>query len=185
MKFGIKNILEFFNKTIIYSSYQAFYIFIIFLISNLFINKYYDFVIYFIYIFCGIIFSFGLLYSIKYNYYQSYNNLESDEAKIFKINKIQDYSNLLIVNNLIVHIIPLLILLLTIKVNFNKIIKTKYGNIFTIILLLSLFIINNTLNSSFHAYNKIWGLTSKEYIQSNIYIIILSIFLLNIKKFII
>ena len=167
------NVSNFFLSVIKFSSYQALFIFVGFLISLCFNNNYYDFIIYFIYIYCGVIFMYGFLYTLKYI------NIQAKNDKLVGLDKIIDFQKnntagfkirLLSIVNILVHLLPLMLLLFVIfklknSIFAKKIIKTKYPRIFTITLVLILFIINNVNNSTFLIYNHIWNITFKDYIE--------------------
>lgn len=155
------------------SSFQSLFIFVGFLISLCFNNNYYDFIIYFIYIYCGVIFMYGFLYNFKYVNIQTKNN------KLLGLDKIidfQKYNNvgfkfgILSIGNILIHLLPLMMLLFFIfklknSIFAKKVIKTKYPRIFTFALILILFIINNFNNSTFLIYNHIWDITFGDYIE--------------------
>ena len=167
------NVSKFFLTVIRFSSYQAFFIFAGFLISLCFNNNYYDFIIYFIYIYCGIIFMYGFLYTFKYI------NIQAKNDKLVGLDKIIDFQKnntidfkirILNIANIIVHLLPLMLLLFLIfklknSIFAKKIIKTKYPRIFAFALILILFIINNFNNSTFLIYNHVWNITFNDYIE--------------------
>ena len=155
------------------SSFQSLFIFVGFLISLCFNNNYYDFIIYFIYIYCGVIFMYGFLYNLKYVNIQAKNN------KLLGLDKIIDFQKyntlgfkfgILSICNILIHLLPLTMLLFVIfklknSIFAKKVIKTKYPRIFTFALILILFIINNFNNSTFLIYNHIWDITFEDYIE--------------------
>ena len=155
------------------SSFQSLFIFVGFLISLCFNNNYYDFIIYFIYIYCGVIFMYGFLYNLKYVNIQAKNN------KLLGLDKIIDFQKyntlgfkfgILSICNILIHLLPLTMLLFVIfklknSIFAKKVIKTKYPQIFTFALILILFIINNFNNSTFLIYNHIWDITFEDYIE--------------------
>ena len=167
------DVSKFFLSVIRFSSYQAFFIFAGFLISLYFNTNYYDFIIYFIYIYCGIIFMYGFLYTLKYI------NIQAKNDKLVGLDKIIDFEKnntidfkmrILNIANIIVHLLPLILLLFIIfrlkNTAFSKkIIKTEYPRIFALALILILFIINNVNNSSFLIYNHVWNITFNDYIE--------------------
>lgn len=175
-----------------YVSYQALYLFIFFLISLFFLNKYYDWILYFIFVFCGIFFTFGFLYS--FNYSNNEKKFLTNKSKnifstnifnflfrnIFENNNTNINTNnknkFISLYNFIVHFIPLLILIFTIPYVFKtkKIIKTKHPKFNIFGLFFIVFLINNLFISSYKIYKEVWNLSYKEYIQ------IVSIILISI-----
>ena len=170
---SINNIFDFFLVLLDFPSYQALFIFVVFLISLCFNNNYYDFIIYFVYIYCGIIFIYGFLYTLKYINIQAKNNKFLGLHKIidFEKNNTIDFKlRILHIVNIAVHLLPFILLLIVIfklknSIFAKKIIKTKYPRIIVFILILILFIINNFNNSTFLIYNHVWNITFKDYIE--------------------
>lgn len=152
-----------------YISYQALLIFVLFLFSILFVNSYYYWIVKFIFIFCSVIFFYGLLSSLFFSNYnkksifdktlseKTYNLFFGNIFNNFNIDKHRYLS----LNNLITHIIPFIILLIIIKyfVKNKTILKTKYTNEKIITILIFFFILNYFILDSSKIYKEIWGIS--------------------------
>ena len=147
---------------LIYPSYQALFLFLLFLFSLLFFDNYYYWLVNFIFVYCSVIFFYGFIGDLYFN----------------KFINIHGYKYLSF-NNLFIHIIPFILLVIIFNYFYKnkKIIVTKYCNLILFFLFSSLFILNYFVLNSYKIYKKIWNISLLDFNKLILYIVYSILFL--------